>query len=229
MNHQHPTVLDTLWTAISRDFRQLVRQPREIIQPLIFLLLTVSLFPLGVGPEPAILQTIAPGIIWVTALLSTLLGMDRLFRQEIQQGTLDLLLLSPHPLALLVLGKIIVHWLVTGLPLVIVAPLLAIWLNLSSQALHTLILTLLLATPSLSLMGAIGTALTSGVRQNPLLLTLLILPLYIPVLIFSAGAVSMANQGLPASGQLAILGAILALALPLAPIASAAALKITSE
>lgn len=211
---------------LRRDLRLGVRRRGELLNPLLFFVLVASLFPLGVGPGPTILATIAPGVIWVAALLATLLSMERLFRSDFEDGALEQLLLSPYPLPLLVLAKVLAHWLVTGLPLLLVSPLLGLLLHLPAEAVRTLPLALLLGTPVLSLVGAIGVALTVGLRRGGVLLTLLVLPLYVPVLIFGTAAVAAAAAGLPVSGQLALLGALLALALSLAPFAAAAALRI---
>ncbi len=215
--------------VLRRDLKLGIRKRTELLNPLLFFVLVVSLFPLGVGPGPKMLATIAPGIIWVAALLATLLSMERLFRSDFEDGALEQLLLSPHPLALLVLAKVLAHWLITGLPLILVAPLLGVLLHLPTEAIQTLPLTLLLGTPVLSLIGAIGVALTVALRRGGVLLTLLVLPLYVPVLIFGSAAVAAAADGLPISGQLALLGAMLALALTLSPFATAAGLRISAE
>lgn len=175
------------------------------------------------------LREIAPGVIWIAALLATLLSMERLFRSDFEDGALEHLLLSPHSLPLLVLAKVLAHWLVAGLPLILVAPFLGVLLHLPSEAIGVLPVALLLGTPVLSLIGAIGVGLTVGLRRGGVLLTLLILPLYVPVLIFGSSAVMAATSGLPTSGQLALLGAMLALALTLSPFATAAGLRISAE
>jgi len=189
--------------------------------------LVVTLFPLAVGAQPNLLRAMAPGVIWVSALLAALLSLDGLFRSDFEDGSLEQMLLSPHALSVLVLGKIIAHWLVTGLPLLLVAPLLAVFLGLPQQAMGTLWLTLILATPLLSLIGAIGVALTVGLRRGGMLLSLLVLPLYVPVLIFASGAVDRAASGLPVGAQLYILLAMLLSALVLVPLPTAAALKMS--
>jgi len=214
--------------TLMRDLRLAVRRPGESANPLIFYVVATALFPLGVSPEPAVLATIAPGAIWVAALLATLLALDSLFRTDFEDGTLEQMLLSPVPTPLLVLAKIFAHWLVTGVPLIVCAPLLATFLALPDGALGTLIATLALGTPILSLVGAIGVALVTGLRRGGALLALLVLPLYMPVLIFGAHAVDAAASGFPVTGQLLILGAMLALAATLAPIAAAAALRIST-
>jgi heme exporter protein B len=214
---------------LRRDLRLAVRKRNELLNPILFFVIVVSLFPLGVGPGPKILAEIAPGVIWVAALLATLFSMERLFRSDFEDGALEQLLLSPHALSLLVLAKVLAHWLVTGLPLILVSPLLGLLLHLPSQGIAALPLTLLLGTPALSLIGAIGVGLTVGLRRGGVLLTLLVLPLYVPVLIFGTSAVAATTAGLPIAGQLALLGAMLALALTLAPFATAAGLRISAD
>ncbi|MFO1430649.1 MAG: heme exporter protein CcmB [Candidatus Competibacteraceae bacterium] len=214
---------------LRRDLQIAIRKRSELLNPILFFILVVSLFPLGIGPEPRLLGEIAPGIIWVAALLATLLSMERLFRSDFEDGALEHLLLSPHALSLLALAKVLAHWLVTGLPLILVSPLLGVLLHLPPEAIRVLPLTLLLGTPILSLLGAVGVALTVGLRRGGVLLTLLVLPLYVPVLIFGTAAVAAAGAGLPVSGQLALLGAMLALALTLSPLATAAGLRISAD
>lgn len=215
--------------VLRRDLKLGIRRRNELLNPILFFILVVSLFPLGVGPGPRMLAEIAPGVIWVAALLATLLSMERLFRGDFEDGALEQILLSPHSLPLLVLAKVLAHWLVTGLPLILVSPLLGVLLFLPAEAIKVLPLTLLLGTPVLSLIGAIGVALTVGLRRGGVLLTLLVLPLYVPVLIFGTAAVAAAAAGLPVSGQLALLGAMLMLALVLAPFATAAGLRISTS
>lgn len=226
-NHISP--LSAFLGVLRRDLQLAVRNRSELVNPLLFFILVVSLFPLGIGPGPRLLAQIAPGVIWVAALLATLLSMERLFRADFEDGTLEHLLLSPHGLAFLALAKILAHWLVTGLPLIVISPLLGVLLQLPTDAIPLLPLTLLLGTPVLSLIGAIGVALTAGLRRGGVLLTLLVLPLYIPVLIFGSTAVAAAAAGLPVTGHLALLGALLALALTLAPLATAAGLRISVD
>ena len=215
--------------VLKRDLKLGIRKQSELLNPVFFFVLVVSLFPLGVGPSPKILSVIAPGVIWVAALLATLLSMERLFRSDYDDGSLEQLILSPHPLPLLVMAKITAHWLITGLPLILVSPLLGVLLHLPGEAIRALPLTLLLGTPLLSLLGAIGVGLTVGLQRGGVLLTLLVLPLYIPALIFGSSAISAASIGLPFNGQLALLGAMLAVALTLAPFAVAAGLRISVE
>jgi heme exporter protein B len=212
---------------IRRDLLLALRRRSEIANPLFFFVLVITLFPLGVGAKPHLLQAIAPGIIWVSALLAAMLSLDSLFRSDFDDGSLEQMLLSPHPVSILILGKVFAHWLVTGLPLLLIAPLLAVFLGLPNQSLGVLLLTLLLGTPVLSLIGAIGVALTVGLRRGGMILSLLVLPLYVPVLIFASNAVEMAAGGLPITAQINILIAMLMLALTLAPWPTAAALKMS--
>lgn len=212
---------------IRRDLLLAFRRRAEMANPLLFFVLVVTLFPLAVGAQPNLLQAMAPGVIWVSALLATLLSLDGLFRSDFDDGSLEQLILSPHPMSILVLGKVLAHWLVTGLPLILIAPLLALFLGLPDAAMPTLWLTLILATPVLSLIGAIGVALTVGLRRGGMILSLLVLPLYIPVLIFASGAVDRAATGLPVSAQINILLAMLCTALVLTPLPTAAALKMS--
>jgi heme exporter protein B len=210
---------------LRRDLRLAVRTPAESATVVLFFVLAAMLFPLGIGPEPNLLALVAGGVIWVMALLASLLSFERLFQLDAEDGSLDLIALSPAPLELLVLGKCVAHWLVTGLPLVIVSPLLGLFLNLPVEAYPVLLLALALGTPTLSLIGAIGAALTLGARRGGVLLALLILPLYIPVLIFGVAAVEAAIAGLTPRPHLFLLGGMLALSLSMAPFASAAAIR----
>lgn len=212
-----------------RDLRLAFRSRHELANPLIFFVLVVSLFPLAVTPKPDLLREMAPGVIWVAALLATLLSLDGLFKQDYDDGSLDQLMLSPNPLMLLVFAKVFAHWLLTGLPLVLVSPLLGLFMHLPSEALPALMLTLLLGTPVLSLVGAIGVSLTVAVNRGGVLLSLIVLPLYIPILIFGANAIDVASDGLSIRGQLFFLGAVLVFAISLAPLATAAALRITAS
>lgn len=212
---------------LKRDLLLAFRRRAEMANPLLFFVLVTMLVPLGVGANPNLLQSMAPGVIWVAALLAAMLSLDGIFRSDFEDGTLEQLLLSAHPLSVLVLAKIAAHWLVTGLPLLVVAPLLTVLLGLPNHALGVLMLTLALGTPILSLIGAIGVALTVGLRRGGILLSLLVLPLYVPVLIFGADAVQRASEGLVVVAQLNMLGAMLLLALALAPLPTAAALRIS--
>ncbi len=213
--------------VIKRDLTLALRTRSEIANPLIFFVIIVSLFPLAVSPESGLLKTMAPGVIWVAALLSTMLSLDSIFRSDFEDGSLEQMLLSPHPMPVLVLGKIIAHWLVSGLPLIILAPLLGVLLFLPYHAMPALLATLALGTPVLSLVGSIGVALTVGLRRGGVLLSLLVLPLYIPVLIFASNAIATSAADLSIKGQLYFLAAMFALALTLAPLATAAALRIS--
>lgn len=221
------SLIRAVWAIIRRDLLLAFRRRAEMANPLLFFVMVVTLFPLAVGAQPNLLQAMAPGVIWVSALLAALLSLDGLFRSDFEDGSLEQLLLSPHPLSILILGKIFSHWLVTGLPLLLVAPLLALFLGLPETAMPTLWLTLLLATPMLSLIGAIGVALTVGLRRGGMILSLLVLPLYIPVLIFASSAVDRAASGLPVTAQINILLAMLLLAVVLTPLPTAAALKMS--
>ena len=213
--------------TFKRDLTLAFRRKSELVNPLIFFLIVASLFPIGVSPEPNFSSPLAPGLVWVAALLATLLSMETLFKSDYEDGSLEQLLLSPQPLFLVVLSTVLAHWLLSGLALTLVAPLLGVMLFLPSEGMPGLMLSLLLGTPTLSLIGAIGAALTVGLRRGGVLISLLVLPLYIPVLIFGSSAVQAAVTGLPLDGYLALLGAMLALALALAPIAAGAALRIS--
>ncbi|KAF3981096.1 MAG: heme exporter protein CcmB [Methylococcales symbiont of Hymedesmia sp. n. MRB-2018] len=215
------------FAVIQRDLILAFRRRTEIANPVFFFILVVTLFPLGVGADPNLLQAIAPGIIWVSALLAVMLSLDSLFRSDFDDGSLEQMLLSSHPLTVLVFAKIVAHWLVTGLPLLLVAPLLAVFLGLPEQALGTLLITLVLATPVLSLIGSIGVSLTIGLRRGGMILSLLVLPLYIPVLIFASNAVEMAGNGLAVDPQINILIAIFFMSMVLAPLPAAAAIKMS--
>ncbi|EZQ18411.1 heme exporter protein CcmB [Pseudomonas sp. G11-1] len=215
-----------VWLLFCREWRLAWRRPGDLLNPLVFFALVVSLFPLAVGPEPSMLRSMAPGVIWVAALLATLLSLDGLFRSDYDDGSLEQWVLSPHPLALMVLVKVLHHWLLSGLAMVLLAPLFGLMLALPLSSLPVLVLTLLLGTPVLSLLGAVGAALTVGLKSGGVLLALLILPLYIPVLILGTGAMDAALQGMPVTGYALWLGCLAMLALSLAPIAIAAGLRI---
>ena len=210
---------------LKRDLHLSTRQGMDNMMVVMFFVLVVVLFPFGVGPEPNILARIAAGIIWVAALLASMLSLERLFQTDYEDGSLELLSLSPIALEVIVLAKVTAHWLTTGLPLIIAAPLLAVLLNMNTEGFPMLILALVLGTPSLSLVGAVGAALILGSRRGGVLLALLILPLYIPVLIFGVSAVDAVVNGFEAKAQLLILGAFLIAALPLCPWAAAAGLR----
>ncbi|EHM45864.1 MAG: heme exporter protein CcmB [Yokenella regensburgei] len=212
-----------------RDLRLAFRHLAEVVNPLWFFLIIVTLFPLAIGPEPQLLRQIAPGIVWVAALLASLLAMDRLFRDDWQDGSLQQMMLMPVPLSMVVLAKVAAHWVVSGLPLLIISPLIAMLFGLSVDEWQVLALTLLLGTPTLSFIGAIGVGLTVGLRRGGVLLSLLVLPLTIPLLIFATGAVNAAQMQLPIDGYLAVLGAFLAASATLSPFATAAALRISVQ
>lgn len=213
---------------IRRDLTLAFRHRSEMFTPLFFFILVTALFPMSIGAERTLLQNIGPGVIWVAALLAALLSLESMFRFDYEDGSLEQMLLTPQPLSLLVLGKVMAHWLRTGLPLVVLAPLVGFQYYLDQETLLTMMLALLLGTPVLSLLGAIGAALTLGVRGGGMLLSLLILPLYIPVLVYGAGAVAAsATHSLPAQPFLLLLAAFLILAMVLTPVATAAALRIS--
>ena len=212
---------------LRRDLTLAYRRRSEMINPLLFFVLVTTLFPLGIGADPELLRNIGPGIIWVAALLASLLSLETVFRSDFDDGSLEQLLLSPHPLSVLMIAKVLAHWLITGLPLLVVAPLLAVLLNLSGDATATLLITLALGTPVLSLIGAIGVALTVGLRKGGTILSLLVLPLYVPVLIFAASAVANSDAGLPVNAHLSLLAALLVLSISLSPAATAASLRIS--
>ena len=222
-------MLDSVRAVAGRDLLSALRRRADVLTTLIFFVIVASLFPLGVGSDMAVLRMIGPGVVWVAALLASMLALGRLFASDYADGTLEQLALAPQPLSMLVLAKIAAHWLVTGVPLIIVAPLLGLQFDLDTDALLVLLASLLLGTPTLSLIGAIGAALTLGLRGGGALLSLLVLPLYVPVLIFGAGAVEASAAGLGAGAHLSLLGALLLLALVLSPWATAVALRIAVE
>ncbi len=220
----NPLLAAVLW----RDLRLAARRPGEALLPLGFFVLAASLFPLGVGPEPQTLRAIAPGVVWVAALLAALLSLPQLYGGDLTDGSLDQLLLAPHPPIWLALAKALAHWLVHGLPLLVAAPLIGLMFGLPADALAVLVLSLLLGTPVLSLLGGLGAALTLGLRSGALLLLLIVLPLAVPTLIFGAGAVAAVEAGQSASGHLSLLGALLIATATGAPVATAAALKVAA-
>jgi len=221
--------LKAILAVARRDLLMVMRRKSEVLTALFFFVIVTSLFPLGIGPEPALLRKIAPGVLWVAALLATMLGLQRMFAADHADGTLEQMAISPTPLVMLVVGKIGAHWLVSGLPLVLIAPILGIQFDLDASALGVLVIALTLGTPLLSLIGSIGAALTLGVRGGGVLLSLLVLPLFIPALIFGAGAVEAHISGMGAGGHLSLLAAMLALAVFFAPWATTAALRIALE
>jgi heme exporter protein B len=215
--------------ALVRDVRLAMRSRGELAQALAFFVIVVSLFPLAIGPESVILKRIAPGVVWVCALLAVMLTLPRLFQSDYADGTLEQLLLSPYPLALLCAGKMMAHWLTTGLPLALVAPLLGLQFGLDAAELGVMVASLLLGTPVLTMLGAIGAALVLGVRGGAILMALLVLPLYIPVLIFGAGAIEASLAGTDVAANLSLLAAILLFGFVGAPFAVASAVKISLD
>lgn len=213
----------------ARDLKLAMRRQADIVSVLFFFIIVASLFPLGIGPEPQLLKKLAPGVLWVGALLATMLSLPRLFADDYRDGTLEQLVLAPQPLGLTVIGKVVAHWLVSGLPLALLAPVLGLQFDLETDALLVLTLSLLIGTPALSGIGAIGAALTLGLRGGGVLVSLLVLPLYIPVLIFGAGAVDATVTGMGAEAHLSILGALAIGGVFFAPLATAAALRISLE
>jgi heme exporter protein B len=221
--------MSAMGCVMRRDLLAALRRRSDLATTLVFFAIVASLFPLGIGPEAKLLRELAPGVLWVAALLASLLALNRLFAADYADGTLEQLLLAPQPLSVLVLAKITAHWLTCGLPLIALAPLLALQFDLAHDVLPVLLVSLLLGTPVLSLIGAVGAALTLGLRGGGALLALLVLPLYVPVLIFGAGAVEASAAGLGAGPHLSLLGAVLLIALVFAPWAAAAALRIAVE
>jgi heme exporter protein B len=217
-----------IW-IIKRDLLLAMRRQSDVLTILFFFIIVVSLFPLSVGPEMNMLRTMAPGVVWVAALLASMLSLGRMFSNDYLDGTLEQMLLSPQSLSLLVLGKALAHWLVTGVPLVLMAPVLGIQYDLPADALFVLAAALLLGTPVLSLIGAIGAALTLGLRGGGVLVSLLVLPLYIPVLIFGAGAVEANMSGVEFDAHLSLIGAFLLVSLVFAPWAAASSLRVSLE
>jgi len=216
-----------LLSVVRRDLTLAARRRGDWLTALFFFVLVSSLFPLSVGPEPQLLQRIGPGVLWVAATLASLLSLPRLFEDDHRDGSLEQMLLSPSPVVGLVLGKVLAHWLVFGLPLLLVTPLLGLQFNLPAEAIAVLVFSLLLGTPILSLLGAAGAALTLGLRGGGVLITLLVLPLYVPALIFGAGAVEAVGAGLDAGGHLSLLGAFFLVSFTVAPWIAAASLKVS--
>ena len=223
------SMLQAFVFLLRRDLLLAVRNRAEYMMPLLFFVLVITLFPLALGAVPELLERIAPGVIWVAALLAALLSLNSVFRSDFDDGSLEQILLSAHPVSVLVLAKVLAHWLVTGLPLLLMTPLLAQMLGLPAQALPMLLLTIFLGTPILSLIGAIGVALTVGLRKGGIILSILVLPLYVPVLIFAASAVENSVMGFDVSAQLYMLLAFLLLSLSLSPWATAAALRMSAS
>jgi heme exporter protein B len=224
-----PSTLSIFRWIVARDLTLAWRRRADVLSTLFFFVIVVSLFPLGIGPETQLLRSIAPGVVWVAALLASMLSLGRVFRNDYQDGTLEQMLLTPQPLYLVVLGKVFAQWLVSEVPLVLIAPLIGVQFNLSNDALLILFVSLLIGTPVLSLIGSIGAALTLGLRGGGVLIALLILPLYIPVLIFGAGAVDASISGMSPEANLYLLASFLVMSLVFSPWATAAALRISLE
>lgn len=220
-------MLQSMLMIIKRELLIAFRRQADILNPLWFFIIVITLFPLSIGPEPNLLARIAAGIIWVAALLSALLSLERLFRDDFQDGSLEQMMLMPLPLQLVVISKVIAHWLLTGLPLILISPLLAVLLSLDFNTWWTVVQTLLVGTPTLSFIGAIGVSLTVGLQKGGVLLSLLILPLYIPILIFATSAIDAASLGMPFNGQLAIMAAMFIGSVTLTPFAISAALRVS--
>ena len=221
--------MNIYFQTLSRDLRIALRNPSSVLNPLLFFIISVSLFPLAISPEATTLSQIAAGIIWVASMLAVLLSLNALFHHDFENGVLEQMVTSHHSLSLLILAKITAHWLLTGIPIILLSPLLGVFLFLDDEGIKVLMITLLLATPSLSLIGSIGASLIVGIKNSGMLLSLLILPLYIPILIFASSAVSQAQFGLDISSQLYFLALFLVLSLMSAPFVSALALKISLE
>ena len=217
--------MDTVMAIIRRDLSLVMRQGSDAFVVLIFFIVTVTLFPLGVSPDPLILQNLASGIVWVGALLAAMLSLDRLFQTDYDDGSLELLVLSPYPLEIVVLCKCFVHWLTTGLPIMVISPVLALMLNIKTGAFLYLIISMALGTPIISLLGAVGAALVLGSRRSGVLIALLIIPLTIPILLFGVGAIQAATEGYSASSPLMFLGAFLLFSIALCPWVIASSLR----
>ena len=218
-------MMDTIMAIIRRDLSLVMRQGSDAFVVLIFFIVTVTLFPLGVSPDPLILQNLASGIVWVGALLAAMLSLDRLFQTDYDDGSLELLVLSPYPLEIVVLCKCFVHWLTTGLPIMVISPVLALMLNIKTGAFLYLITSMALGTPIISLLGAVGAALVLGSRRSGVLIALLIIPLTIPILLFGVGAIQAATEGYSASSPLMFLGAFLLFSIALCPWVIASSLR----
>jgi heme exporter protein B len=229
MMQKQLSTFSVLYSILARDIKVALRRQSDVAAVFFFFIIAASLFPLGSGADPKLLKAMAPSVLWVTALLSCMLSLSRMYASDHADGTLEQMMLSNQPTVLIALMKILAHWMLSGLPLVFVAPLIGIQFNLSASELQVLALSLLMGTLALSLIGSIGTALTLGIRGTGVLIAILVLPLYIPVLVFGAGAVNAVSIGMSPNGALSLLGAVLAMALVFAPLASAAALKIALE
>lgn len=223
------SLLGLLGLVIRRDLLLAMRRRADVLTTLVFFVMVASLFPLGVGPEIDMLRKMASGVVWVAALLASMLSLPRMFSADYADGTLEQMMLAPQSLSVLVLGKIVAHWMLSGLPLALIAPVLGLQFDMSAAALWTLVLALLLGTPVLSMIGAVGAALTLGLRGGGVLVSLLVLPLCIPVLIFGAGAVEAVNSGMSIASNLSLLGAFMLFALVFTPFVAAQALRISME
>jgi heme exporter protein B len=224
-----PSMWEALRGVVRRDLLLAMRHRSDVAMSVFFVVIVASLFPLGVGPDPTVLRMIGPGVLWVTALLACLLSLGRLFTADYLDGVLEQMLLIPQPLVVLVVGKVFAHWVISGLPVVLLSPLLGLQFGLGGDSLGVLTLSLLLGTPTLSMIGAIGAALTLGLRGSGFLVALLVLPLFVPVLIFGAGAVTSSLAGIGSEANLSLLGACFLLSLAFAPWATAVALRIALE
>ena len=229
MNKSKISTLSLMARVFMRDITVAWRRRSDILSVFFFFIIAASLFPLGLGADPKLLHAIAPSVLWVAALLSCMLSLPRMFETDYVDGTLEQLIISNQPILLITLMKVLAHWVLSGLPLVLVAPIIGLQFNLNASELQVLALALLLGTPTLSLIGSIGAALTLGLRGGGVLIALLVLPLYIPVLVFGAGAVNAVSIGMSANGGLSLLGAMLALAMVFAPLTASHALKVAVE
>lgn len=221
--------LNVFWLLVARDLRLARRRRFEALLPVVFFIIAASMFPLGIGPEPQTLRQIAPGVVWVCALLAAMLSLSTLYASDYADGSLDQLLLSNQSIVLIAAGKALAHWLLTGLPLILTTPVLGLLFDMRPPAIMTLTGSLCLGTPVLSLLGSVGAALTLGLRSGGVLILLLVLPLCIPVLIFGTGAVAMVDAGLSAQGHISLLAALLLVTMLGAPLAAAAALRISTS
>jgi len=227
MNLKQASIFQAFIVTLKRDLLIAYKRKNDIVNPFMFFLITSSLFPIGISPDPSRLGEIAAGVLWISALLASLLAMDNLYRADFEDGSLEQLLVSPHPLYFLVLAKNIGHWLVSGLPVVLISPLIAYMINLPQESYSVLFVTLLIGTPILSLVGSIGVALTVGLGSRGLILAMISLPMSVPVLIAGTLAIQETANGAPLAGYLAIMGAMLLGSITLAPLASALALRIS--
>ena len=215
--------------TMARDLKMALRNPSSFLNPLMFFVISISLFPIAISPEAQTLSSIAPGIIWVITMLSVLLSLNSLFHYDYDSGVLEQMVISHHSLPLILLAKTLAHWMLSGLPIIILSPFLGMALFINTEGIYILVLTLIIATPCLSLIGSIGASLVVGIKNSGMLLSLLILPLFIPILIFATSAVSQSQSNLPIDGQLYFLGFILILSLLITPFLSALSLKISLE